>query len=102
MSGVIYEVNLDVDAGIETDYRAWLQAHMAEILMLPGFVEAQLFNIVDPAPAAGRITLCVQYRLRDAAALQDYFDQHAARLRGDGQARFAGRFSATRRVLRSS
>ena len=34
------------------------------------------------------------------AALQDYFDQHAARLRGDGVARFGDNFRAPRRVLR--
>ncbi len=97
---VVYEVNIDLDAVIETDYRAWLATHVQEILALPGFLDATVFDVVDPAPAAGRITLCTQYRLRDAAALQDYFDHHAARLRGDGTARFGGRFSATRRVLR--
>jgi len=100
VSEVVYEVNLDLDAGIEADYRAWLRGHVTEILALPGFIEAQVFDVLDPAPATGRIALCVQYRLRDEAALQDYFDQHAGRLRGDGVARFGGRFNASRRVLR--
>ena len=72
------------------------------IQALPGFLDAQVFEVVEPPPAPGRITLCTQYRLRDEAALQDYFDRHAARLRGDGIARFGGRFSASRRVLRPS
>ena len=102
MSEVIYEVNLDIDAGIAAEYRSWLHAHVAQMLALPGFIDAQLHDVVDPAPAAGRIVICTRHRLRDAAALQAYFDQHAERMRGDGIARFAGRFSATRRVLQAA
>lgn len=97
---VVYEVNIDLDAAIETEYRAWLQHHVEEILALSGFIDARVLDVIDPPPAPGRIALCTQYRLRDAAALQDYFDQHAPRLRGDGIARFGGRFVASRRVLR--
>lgn len=97
---VVYEVNLDVDAGIEADYRAWLRAHAAQMLELPGFVDARVFDVLDPSPAPGRVALCVCYRLRDAAALQDYLEHHAAGMRGDGMARFGDRFTATRRILR--
>ena len=69
MSEVIYEVNLDIDAGIAAEYRSWLHAHVAQMLALPGFIDAQLHDVVDPAPAAGRIVICTRYRLRDAAAL---------------------------------
>jgi hypothetical protein len=97
---VIYEVNLDVDAGIEADYRAWLRDHVARMLALPGFVDARTAEVLDPAPAPGRVVFCVHYRLRDEAALQDYFDRHADGMRGDGMARFGGQFRASRRVLR--
>lgn len=30
MSEVIYEVNLDIDAGIAAEYRSWLHAHVAQ------------------------------------------------------------------------
>lgn len=98
--GVVYEVNIDLDAALETGYRAWLQDHAGEILALPGFLEARLFDVLDPPPAPGRVALCIHYRLRDEAALHDYFDLHAARLREEGLARFGGGFTARRRVLR--
>lgn len=97
---VIYEVNLAVDRAIADAYAAWLTPHIDEILALDGFVSAEWWD-VEPAPetSGDRVRWCVQYRLRDRAALQAYFDEHAARLRGDGLDRFAGRFAATRRVL---
>ena len=101
MSDVVYEVNIDLDAGIEAEYRAWLVGHVAEIVALPGFTGAAVFDVVDPA-AEGRVGICMQYRLRDQAALQAYLEQHAPRLRADGIARFGDRFRATRRVLRAA
>lgn len=96
---VVYEVNLELDAAIRADYLAWLHAHVAEICALPGFTGAQLFEVAEPAPTAGRVSLCVQYRLVDAAALEAYLREHAPRLRADGIARFGDRVRAQRRVL---
>jgi hypothetical protein len=99
-SAIVYEVNVDLDAAIELDYRAWLDAHVREILALPGFTGARIFDVVEPQPDTGRVALCVQYALRDAAALDAYLRDHAPRLRADGVARFGDGFRAHRRVLR--
>ena len=96
---LVYEVNLDVDAAIGGEYRAWLDAHVAEICALPGFTGAQVFEVRDPPAAADRLSLCVQYRVRGQADLDHYLAEHAPRLRAEGLARFGGRFSASRRVL---
>lgn len=97
MSNVIYEVNLDVDVAIADAFLAWLRGHVTAILALPGFLDARISAIEDPPP--GRRRWCVHYRVRSRAALQDYFDHHAAAMRGDGSARFGDRFSARRRIL---
>lgn len=97
--GRVYEVNLDIDAAIEADYRAWLATHVAEILALDGFTGATVLDVLDPAPATGRVQLCVQYALVDAAALDAYLRDHAPRLRAEGLARFGDAMRATRRVL---
>lgn len=94
---IVYEVNLAIDAEVADAYAAWLMPHIDEILALDGFLGAEWF-VVD-ADDPGRVRWCVQYRLRDRGALQAYLEEHAARLRGDGLDRFAGRFEATRRVL---
>jgi hypothetical protein len=96
---VVYEVNLDLDVAIRAEYLAWLNAHVAEICALPGFLGGQVLEVTDPAPAPGRASLCVQYRLTGPAALGRYLADHAPRLRAEGIERFGDRFRASRRVL---
>lgn len=93
---MLYAVDLLVDAEIAQVYEGWLAAHVQELLGIEGFVGAQVWRM-DGAPE-GKVALCCEYQLADRAALQSYLEQHAARMRADGLARFGGRFSATRRV----
>ncbi|MGH8040693.1 MAG: DUF4286 family protein [Rudaea sp.] len=96
---IVYEVNLEIEAGSYVGYCAWLDAHVREILALPGFVSAEILECREPPPATGRHNLSVQYRLTDAAALDRYLREDAPRLRADGMTRFGGKFSASRRIL---
>lgn len=98
-AGVVYEVNLDLDASVRAEYLDWLAAHVAEICALPGFLDARILEVTDPPPAPGRASLCVQYRLTGPQALGVYLTEHAPRLRAEGLARFGDRFTASRRVL---
>ena len=98
---IVYEVNLFVQRRIEAEYRAWLAGHVREILALPGFVGAEIFERVEPESGPDEFVLCTHYRLEDADALADYFAHHAPRLRAEGIRRFGDGFRAERRVLRS-
>ena len=100
---LVYEVNLEFDRVIEGDYRAWLATHMRDILALPGFTGAEVFEVLDPPPTAGRIGLSVRYFMRDRAALDDYQREHAPRLRAEGLERFGEEgVRIRRRVLRDT
>ena len=100
---LVYEVNLEFDRVIEADYRAWLATHMRDILALPGFTGAEVFEVLDPPPTAGRIGLSVRYFMRDRAALDDYQREHAPRLRAEGLKRFGEEgVRIRRRVLRDT
>ncbi|MGH8108944.1 MAG: DUF4286 family protein [Arenimonas sp.] len=94
---IIYEVNVFVQREIENDYRAWLEKHVAEILALPGFLDAQVFDVQQDA--GKDLAICMQYRLESQTALDNYLEQHAPRLRADGVEKFGNRFTASRRVL---
>ncbi len=98
-AGVLYEVELEIDAGIRDAWLRWLDGHVREIVALPGFTGAEAAEVVDPPSAPGTCTVCVRYRLVDGAALQAYLRDHAPRMRADGVARFGERMRARRRVL---
>ncbi len=93
---ILYEVRIAVDRDIASEYRGWLEAHIHEILALPGFEFAELLR---EEGAGDREIFVTHYWLRDRSALEGYLRDHAARLRADGLQRFDGRFSAERRVL---
>lgn len=95
---IIYEVNVFVQRDIEDSYRAWLAGHIKEILALPGFLGAQSFD-VQQDEISDSVAICVQYGLQSQAALNDYLQHHAARLRADGVEKFGDSFRASRRVL---
>ena len=98
MSGVLYEVTLRVRPDLGDAYGEWLRGHVAAMLALPGFVDARIARLREPEDADA-VVFCCTYRLRDAAALDDYLRDHAPRMREDGLRRFPGGFTAQRRVL---
>lgn len=99
---VFYEVNLRIDADIAAEYRAWLAEHIRDMLSVPGFVDAEVLEVIDPATTAESVQISVRYRVHGMAALQDYFEHRAAKMREAGMARFGGRFQAERRILQST
>ena len=97
---IVYEVSIEVDREVAGAYLDWLRDHVAQMLRFDGFVDARLHErcaLAADAPHAGFV---IAYRLRDQAALDAYFADHAPAMRADGEHRFGGRFSASRRVLR--
>ncbi|MGB5102124.1 MAG: DUF4286 family protein, partial [Steroidobacteraceae bacterium] len=94
---VVYEVSLEADAEIAAPFDTWLRDHVADMLVLPGFLSAEILS--DEGTAPGRVSRVVQYRLRDQAALDDYLRDHAPRMRAQGVERFGNRYTAERRVL---
>jgi len=96
---IVYAVDVEVDAPAYAEYRAWLDAHVREMLALPGFVSAEILERSDPPPPPGRRSLSAYYRLSSAADLERYLRIDAPRMRAEGTSRFGGSFSASRRIL---
>jgi hypothetical protein len=95
--GVIYEVDLDVDARIAGPFDTWLRDHIADLLQLEGFQSAEILAPESDSP--DRVRRTVHYRLRDQVALDAYLRDHAPRMRAQGIERFGDRYTARRRVL---
>jgi len=100
---VIYEVNLRVDQEAAADFDAWLVPHVEQMLGFAGFEKASRWVRLDPPESENpSCWWTVHYEVESMEALQAYFDGPSAQMRGDGLARFGGRFEATRRVLKRS
>lgn len=96
---LLYEVTVAVDAAVADAYLAWLRAHAPEVVVAGGFSSATILDVTD-APADGRLHLVVHYAVPSPGVLDAYLAGPAAALRADAEARFGGRFAASRRVLR--
>jgi hypothetical protein len=95
---VLYEVNLEADAGIEGEFDTWLRDHIADVLQFDGFLSAEILDDGTTAQG-GRIRRTVQYRLRSQADLDTYLREHAPRMQRQGVERFGDQYAATRRML---
>ncbi|WP_133139667.1 DUF4286 family protein [Legionella genomosp. 1] len=94
---VIYEVNLAIDSDIYPEYQEWLKKHAEEMIQLPGFIKAKILKPEEAVSSQEKLT--VQYVLESRAALDQYFTEFAPKMRGDGLARFEGKFSAERKIF---
>lgn len=99
---IVYAVELDMEAALADEYLPWLRAHVQEMLDLPGFVNAEIFERLEPAPEPGRVGYAVHYRLHDQAAFEAYLSGHAARMREAGLRAFGDRVHARRSLLQAS
>jgi hypothetical protein len=96
-AGITYEVALEPEPEILSEFEAWLEDHVDAMLRLPGFTGASIHKARDPD--SGNPLRVVRYGLTDQAALDRYLAEEAPRMRAEGMARFGGRFRASRRVV---
>lgn len=99
---IVYAVELEMDAALREEYLAWLREHVAEMLILPGFIGAEILERRDPPAPTGRWVVTAHYRLRDRTAFEAYLADHAPRMRAAGLVRFGERVRATRQLLESA
>lgn len=98
---ISYVVDLDVDSTVASEYSAWLREHVREMLSLPGFLDAEILQRLEPEVAPDRKAICVHYRLRDEQAFRDYLRERVPRMREAGLRRFGEHVRAHRGVLQS-
>jgi hypothetical protein len=93
---IVYEVRIEVEPAIADAYHDWLVPHVHEVLAIPGFGGAELFR--EDGDGSHPV-FTVRYHLDTRRALEAYLREHAPRLRAEGEAKFGGRFRASRRVM---
>ena len=95
---LIYEVECTLDPDVVADYDAWLPGHVRDVLACAGFLGA---IIEAPEISQGQQQRRrVRYRLESAAALDQYLENDATRLRTETARRFGGRVQCERRAFK--
>ena len=99
MSTVVYEVNLSINKNTVESFKDWLSEHIAEMLSQKGFLGAKVYECEAPPEQNEKVELAVHYEVDSRENLQFYFDHNAEKMRSQGLQKFAGEFSASRRIL---
>lgn len=94
----IYEVRLEIDAGIAGEFDDWLLEHVREMLAFPGFQTATVYR-GQAFDESHRVERLVVYEVRSRRELDSYLHTHAKRMRKEGLNRFGKQFEASRRIL---
>lgn len=95
---VIYNVTINIDESIHEEWLNWIKTHIPVVLATGKFVEAKLTRVLVEEEMGG-FTYSVQYRAKSRTALEEYYQEHADRLRQDGLRKFADKMLAFRTEL---
>ena len=96
---IIYNVTVNVDASIHDKWLQWMQQkHINDVLETGLFKSARMVKVLVEEEMGGT-TYSVQYFTDSRAKLEDYYQNHASRLRQEGLALFADKMLAFRTEL---
>jgi hypothetical protein len=96
---IIYNVTVNVDESIHNDWLNWMQnKHINDVLATGLFTNAKMVRVVVVEEMGGT-TYAVQYFTDSRAKLEDYYQNHAPRLRKEGVQLFADKMLAFRTEL---
>lgn len=94
----IYNVTLNIDESIHQEWLEWIKEHIPQVLGTGLFSDAKLTRVLVEEEKGG-VTYSVQYRAKTREDLDNYYKNHANRLRQDGLKRFADKVLAFRTEL---
>jgi len=95
---IIYNVTINIDESIHTEWLSWIKEHIPQVLATGKFTEAKLTKVLVEKDLK-EITYSVQYRATSREALDAYYREDADRLRKDGLSKFADKMLAFRTEL---
>jgi hypothetical protein len=96
---IIYNVTINVDESIHLDWLKWMQnKHINEVLATGLFTQAKLVKVLVEEEMGGT-TYAVQYFTDSKSKLDDYYLNHAPRLRQEGLQLFGDKMLAFRTEL---
>jgi hypothetical protein len=94
----IYNVTVNVDDSIHTEWLLWIKEHIPQVLATGKFDKATLTKVLVEEDLGGQ-TYSIQYRSYSREALDAYYRDDADKLRAEGLKKFADKILAFRTEL---
>ena len=96
---IIYNVTTNIHESVHDQWMIWMQhKHIPEMLATEKFSSAKMVRVLIEEEMGGT-TYAVQYFTDSRAKLEDYYKNHAPRLRQEGLHLFADKMLAFRTEL---
>jgi|UniRef100_UPI004048B489 hypothetical protein len=95
----IYNVTINIDESAHDAWLEWIHQHIPEVLATGKFESANLTQVLVEEEMGG-VTYSVQYRAKSREDLDSYYNEHAAKLRGDALQKFADKMVSFRTELK--
>lgn len=96
---IIYNVTINIDESVHDKWLTWMQnKHISDVLATGLFTSARLVKVLVEEEMGG-VTYSVQYFAPTRENLENYYKNHAPRLRQEGLELFADKMLAFRTEL---
>lgn len=95
----IYNVTVNIEKSVKDEWLKWIKHHIAVVLATGHFTEAKFSEVITDEEVHG-YTYSIQYRAKTREDLDNYYKNHAERLRKDALEKFADKALAFRTELR--
>ncbi|CAM4042195.1 MULTISPECIES: DUF4286 family protein [Flavobacterium] len=96
---IIYNVTINIDESVHDQWLQWMRnKHIDDVLATGLFISARMVKVLVEEEMGGQ-TYSVQYFTDSREKLEEYYKNHAPRLRNEGLALFADKMLAFRTEL---
>lgn len=94
---IIYNVTINVDDSIHTQWLVWIKEHIPQVLATGKFTEAKLTKVLIKEETG--TTYSIQYRAKSREDLDDYYKNYSEKLQSEGLQLFSDKMLAFRTEL---
>ncbi len=96
----IYNVTINIKKDVEQEWFNWMkEKHLPDVIATGYFKAYKTFKIIIPSGIADESTYIIQYECDELEQYHQYIEKESARLQGEHQSKFPGKFTAARAVL---
>ncbi|MDH3267623.1 MAG: DUF4286 family protein [Ignavibacteria bacterium] len=96
---IIYSVTVTISEKVESEWLGWMkEVHIPDVINIGYFFDWQMQKLLFPEDSIDEITYVINYYANSFDHYQHYTEKEAPRLQKEYNAKFKGKYRATRAV----